>query len=414
MAHPPSQRCAHRGLRSPALSQTSIRRLQDYLQERGYATTTIALYLAVAERFRAWLGHPRSRAEPLGEASVAAFIRHCRAKRRLHHVHHLHSGVTHLLKMLKAAGELAGAPASRTTVIDRAVGQYSAYLRATPGLAESTCRARALLARSFLQGKFGVGPLRWDRLGPEDCTRFVAGCAKRLCRKSLREYTSSLRTYLRYLQMQGCCEDRVIAAIPSIPMWKHLYVPRTMTQEQLRTLLACFDRTTPLGRRDYAMVLLMATLGLRAGEVALLQLGDIDWREASLRLASPKSRRIKILPMPARIGRAIAEYLRHGRPSVSHRYVFARHSAPRNLPVTVGLICQACIRAYQRCGFDPTWKGTHILRHTMATQLYQSGATLKDVADLLGHRSIETSTIYVKVHLPALAAVALPWPEVTR
>ena len=413
MPYPHSQRCARHGSDSKGLSHASIRRLRDYLQDRGYAATTITQYLAVAERFHAWRCHSRAGSQPLGAASVMAFIRHCRATYHLHHVHHLRSGVMHLAHMLEASGELAGAPSTPPTYIDLALGEYLAHLRGTCGLAESTCQGHAFYARQFLHRKYGMGRLRYERLCPQDCTRFIADVAKRMSPISLRRVTSSIRTYLRYLQMQGQCGREMIAAIPTIPMWKLAHLPRTMTKEQLRTFLACFDRTTVLGRRDYAMALLMSKLGLRVSEVAQIQLDDIHWRDAAIRLASPKSRRAKVLPLPTHVGRAIADYLRHGRPPTSHRHVFARHGAPRGLPVTTGLIRAAMIRAYKCCGFDPAWKGTHILRHTVATHLYQSGATLKDVADLLGHRSLEASLIYTKVNLPALAAVAMPWPEVT-
>lgn len=186
-----------------------------------------------------------------------------------------------------------------------------------------------------------------------------------------------------------------------------------MTEDQLRTLVSSFDRTTAIGRRDYAMILLMSTLGLRASEVAFLKLDDLKWRESSLKIVTPKNRRTMTLPLPPVTGRAIAEYLRHGRPVTSHRHVFARHCAPRHVPLSASTIRAMTVRAYRRCGFSSQWCGTHILRHTVATQLHQRGAALKEVADLLGHRSIETSAIYAKVNLSALFAVAMPWPEVT-
>jgi integrase len=186
-----------------------------------------------------------------------------------------------------------------------------------------------------------------------------------------------------------------------------------MTEQQLQAFLASFDRKTALGRRNYAIAVLMAILGLRASDVAALRLDSLDWRESSIRIARPKSRRVDVLPLPHRVGQAIADYLRHGRPATSARHVFIRHRAPKGTPLTAAAIQRVAIGAYRRCGFDPQWKGTHILRHTVATQMHQHGASLKEVADVLGHRSIETAAVYAKVNLPALASVALPWPEVT-
>ena len=267
--------------------------------------------------------------------------------------------------------------------------------------------------RRFLEHRFGHGRLHLKRLFRDDLVSFVGGYAKQSMPGAAQAVAAALRKYLRYLQLQGICGDELVAAVPTTPCWKLASLPRTMTEDQLRTLLSSFDRATAMGRRNYAMIMLMSTLGLRASEVALLQLDDVDWRESTLRIAIPKSRRRKTLPLPNATGRAIADYLRRGRPATSHRHVFARHVARRDVPLTGNTVREMTIRAYRRCGFDPKWNGTHILRHTVATQLHQRGATLKEVADLLGHRSIDTSAVYAKVNLPALVAVALPWPEVT-
>jgi integrase len=186
-----------------------------------------------------------------------------------------------------------------------------------------------------------------------------------------------------------------------------------MTEQQLQTFLSSFDRKTAMGRRNYAIGLLLATLGLRASDVVALRLDDLNWRESSIRIASPKGRHVKALPLPHRVGQAIANYLRHGRPATSVRHIFVRHVAPKDTPLTAAAVRGMAVTAYRRCGFDPRWKGVHILRHTVATHLHQRGGSLKEVADLLGHRSIESSAVYAKVNLPELAAVALPWPEVT-
>ena len=267
--------------------------------------------------------------------------------------------------------------------------------------------------RQFLDRKYGSGALRLNRLCRDDLVSVVCDYARQQTPASTQVFTSALRRYLRYLQMQGICSEKLAVAIPVASRWRLANLPRTMTKDQLHTFLSSFDRSTAIGRRDYAIVMLMSTLGLRASEVALLQLDDLNWRNSSLRIVSPKSRRTNVLPLPNAVGRAIADYLRRGRPTTSHRHIFSRHAAPRDIPLNGGSIRALTVRAYGRCGFDPRWKGTHILRHTVATQLHQRGATLKEVADLLGHRSIETSAIYTKVNLPALAAVALPWPEVT-
>ena len=345
--------------------------------------------------------------------SVASFVRYQRTKHRLQQWHHLVSGLRHLAQMLRDRGEWTETSAPDPTAIDQAVQEFVAHLGDTCGLAEATRRNHGQIVRRFLECRYGNGPLRLERLCSNDILRFVRGYAKQGSSAPNQALAAALRRYLRYLQLRGVCDERLIAAVPTTRKCKLASIPRTMSEEQLSKFLNSFDRSTAIGRRNYGMALLMATLGLRASEVALLQLDDLNWRESHLRIASPKSRRAKVLPMTAEVGQAIADYLRDGRPAVLHRHVFARHVAPGDVPLNGASVRAMAIGAYRRCGFDPRWKGTHILRHTVATRIHQRGATLKEVADLLGHRSIETSAVYAKVNLPALCAVALPWPEVT-
>jgi integrase len=204
----------------------------------------------------------------------------------------------------------------------------------------------------------------------------------------------------------------LVAAVPRLPKWRLAQVPRVMSEEQLDAFLAAFDRSTAIGRRDYAMALCQAELGLRAGEVAALRLEDLDWRSAVLRVPACKVGRERELPLAARVGRAIADYLRRGRPATRDRHVFVRHRVLGGTPVNTAVIQTAMRRAYARVPGCELWAGTHALRHTAATRLYCRGARLKEVADLLGHRSLDTTAVYTKVDLPRLAAVALPWPEV--
>jgi len=399
--------------RAEALSQTTLDEFREYLQLRGYAVTTIQQYVAAATRFRSWLCHSRKRYLPLSDAVMASFIRHCRIKYHLRHVHHIQISLRHLVRMLRDRGDWPDVPGPSPTVIDLAVQEFVVHLRDTCGLAESTRRCHAKHVHQFLTSTYGNRPLRLKRLDRHDLARFVRNFAKQATPASNHSLVGTLRKYVRYLQLLGICDERLVASVPMIRRWKLANIPRTMTEEQVHTFLSSFDRSTAIGQRNYGVALLMAALGLRAGEVALLQLQDIDWREASLRIVSPKNRRVKVLPMPVAVGQAIVDYLRHGRPTVSHRHVFVRHIAPRDIPLSGSSIRAIAISAYGRCGFDPSWKGTHILRHTLATHIHQHGASLKEVADLLGHRSIETSAVYAKVNLPALTAVALPWPEVT-
>jgi integrase len=184
-----------------------------------------------------------------------------------------------------------------------------------------------------------------------------------------------------------------------------------MSDEQLRQFLAGFDRSTPTGRRDYAMALCQADLGLRISEVDALRLDHIDWHGATVRIVAGKTGRTRELPLTKGVGDAIAEYLRGGRPTTTCRHVFVRHTVPVGTALGTSLIRHVISRAFARVDGCAHWKGAHVLRHTAATRLHRHGASLKEVADLLGHQSLDTTAIYTKVDLPTLARVALPWPE---
>lgn len=281
----------------------------------------------------------------------------------------------------------------------------------TCALASATRQYRRRYAREFLQGVFGRGPLLVRRLTVGDPIAFITQYARRCSPGTAQVAASALRGFLRFLQLQGLCDETLAAAVPRIPHWRLAGLPRTLTEGQLTQFLRSFDRSNATGRRDYAMALCMVDLGLRVSEVAHLRLEDVDWRQATLRIAGGKSRRCHVLPLPRRVGQAIAGYLRRGRPRCRQQGVFLRHRAPWGVAVREELVRGVIRRAYARCGFDPRWTGTHLLRHTAASRLLQRGATLKGIADILGHRSIDTSAIYTKVDLPMLAGVALSWPE---
>ncbi len=186
-------------------------------------------------------------------------------------------------------------------------------------------------------------------------------------------------------------------------------LPEVFTEGEIQQLLDSFRQLTWSCKRAYAMVRCLTDLGLRASEVAHLRLADIDWHAGIIRLAANKSRRVDVLPLPVATGDAIAEYLRKERPKTANRALFVRHVAPYDQPIGPGVVRRAVREAYQRCGWSHT--RVHILRHSLASRLLRVGSPLKEIADVLRHRSLDTSMIYTKVDLNRLAAVALPWPE---
>jgi integrase/recombinase XerD len=394
-----------------------LEQLMAHLLERGYRHGTIQQYLQAAEHFGQWLGRVRQ-SKPIDEPLVRRFLDEhlprcrCRMLRSSHRIQ-VRAALGHLLRIVAARGSKGSGTPTALTSIEAVIQVFDQYMRDACGLATATRLYRRRYAREFLAVKFGRRPVDFHQLGPADPMGFVADYAARCSPATAQVVGSSLRCFLRFLQWKGWCDSRLAQAVPSVPHWEVSSFPKVMTEQELRQFLKSFDRRTATGRRDYAMALCMAELGLRVSDVVRLCLSDIDWRKATLRIVGGKSRRSGILPLPRRVGEAIAAYLRNGRPQSQRRELFLRHRAPLSDPVSKELARGAMRRAYRRCGLNRAWTGTHVLRHTAASRMHQRGASLKQIADVLGHRSIDTSKVYTKVNVPMLATVALPWPEVS-
>ena len=392
-----------------------IARLVEDLHRDGYHYNTIHQYVRAAEHFGMWLSAHSRKPYAITKASADAFL--CRhlpecvcAVPASRSVRTARAALRHMLRAeppVPGVGRCGAESPAR-----QLVQEYVAYLETTCGLAVATCRYRARYAREFLAAHAARGKLRLRELKPQFVMRYTAAYAKKRKRSSAQVAAGSVRSFLRYLHMRGLCGEAPCKAVPRIARWRMESLPKVMTEEQALNFLTAFDRSCATGRRDYAMALYMVELGLRVSEVAELQLDDVDWSAGTVLVRSPKGRRTRLLPLTGRIGKATASYLRAGRPPSTHRHVFLRHRVPTGVPVSRALIRGVVRRAYVRTGCPRDWTGTHILRHTAATRLLQRGASIKDIADLLGHQSIDTSAIYSKVDLPALASVAMPWPEV--
>jgi len=386
-----------------------------HLHDRGYIRSTIRTSLWALEHFNSWM---QSKQLPLGVANktlVRTFLReHLRkcqcpspAPTRLQNVR---PALKHFLRLLRDRGDLKSIVPP--TPMEAVLEKYRHYLRDMGGLAESTCTSRVRYAREFLKARFGRGILRWQALRPRDGVSFIEQYARRCRPGTAQAAASSLRSFLRYLQFQGWCGLSLSAAVPRIPHWRLSSPPKTMNDEQLRKFLSTFNRSTARGRRGYAMALCQIVLGLRVSEVSRLSLEDIDWHTATIRIRNCKVNRERILPLPARVGRAIAQYLRRNRPSTTCRNVFVRHQRLRGTSVSKSVIREEMRLAYAKVPGCAHWTGTHALRHTAATHMLWQGASLKEIGDVLGHCSLSTTSIYAKVDLPSLTRVPLPWPEV--
>jgi len=297
-----------------------------------------------------------------------------------------------------------------STVLAELVQEYHGYLIEARGLASQTCAQRVRYVRRFLRA-YGGGPRRrlsFHKLTAAWLLHYVlelsAGCQPR----TLRGQVGAVRSFLRFLTIAGHVPAGLERALPPIRA-VHQPSDSYLSLAQLRQLLRAFDQRQPVGVRDYAMALLAAQMGLRAKEIAQLCLEDIDWSHGTLALHQTKARRSRLLPLSASVGRAIAKYLRTVRATGPTRQVFL--CLHRLRPLTSGAVSDAIGAAFKRARLEVPRPGPHLLRHTLATHLVQHGASLKAVADVLGHRSLNTTGIYAKVNLPMLARIAQPWPK---
>lgn len=298
--------------------------------------------------------------------------------------------------------------------IGKLIGEFDGYLCDCRGASEKTRQRYTSHARTFLKERFGSSAPDLGKLAVADVIAFVTERAARYKPKTTQLAATAIRSFLRFLCITGRCDERLVSAVPTIPSFRLSSIPISLSDGQLTHLLNSIDRSRPAGCRDYAMIQCMASLGLRAGEVARLSLDDIDWRSAILRIPMSKARRFDELPLVDDVGIAIADYLRNGRPQTDVRQVFVQHKLSIGSGLSSSAVSCAVRRAFNRTDFDLPAKGSHVLRHTLGARMVRKGVSIKSIADVLRHRHIDTSMVYTKVDLPLLREVALPWPGAYR
>ena len=290
--------------------------------------------------------------------------------------------------------------------------KFGEYLRDIRGLEaksrEELLRAAGRTIRWYRQTK-PRHPL--TRLSARDVLAYAAFATHRRASHRTRSATMShLRSFLRYLHWSEMCRENLSRYVPRVPIWPLADIPAYLPWDDVRRVIASLKETDPVGKRDRALLVLVATTGMRNGEIRRLELGDIRWRAGEVHLRRTKNRRDRVVPLLPEAGRALSDYLLHGRPRTADRHIFLSHRPPVR-PLRISSTVSAIVRRrLGELGIRPVRAGTHLLRHSLATQMVQQGRPVKEVADLLGHHRIDTTATYVKVALPQLAVVALPFP----
>lgn len=378
------------------------------IHEDGYAAHSGFVQLRLLGCFNRWLSRKGLRSEDVDSDTIEQYL--CGRERSGKLRRGDSAALLRLLAMLRPTR--SGATA-RPNAVEIAVAQFQEYLRAERSLSEATAINYTPIVRSFLSEFFPRGAVSWRKISAGKITAFVQRQATLVTSKRAPLVVTALRSFLRYLFHRGLVAVDLAACVPTIATWSLSKVPKFLPEEQIQKILDFCDTETAIGKRDYALLLLMARLGLRAGEVVALTLDDFDW-ESGLITVRGKGKRVAQMPLPCEVGTAIAEYLAAGRPQCSNRRVFIRAKAPLRGFTNSVAICSLVDRAMERAGVESEYRGSHVFRHSLATQMLNHGASLPEIGDLLRHRRPDTTRIYAKVDVVSLRSIALPWPGGSR
>lgn len=284
------------------------------------------------------------------------------------------------------------------------------FLDTHRGLLASTRENYGTRLLHYLRWQFRRSPPDWTKVQVEDIWRYADHCARTNRPLAVRGKLGTLRLFLGFVHLRGACSAQLPLAVPKIAHLRASPLRTFLNPAQRHRLLHCFDRRRATGLRDYTLTLLMLDLGLRIGEVVRLRLCDVDFAHSTLAVPPVKTGCGRTLPLPAHVADAIARYVQKARATGTDDRLFLRDRVFRGRPLTVGAMRLRLIEAYRRCHFPRNWAGAHILRRTFASHLYRRGATLRQIADLLGHRRVTTTGVYTQVAVQAMRSLAQPWP----
>jgi site-specific recombinase XerD len=381
----------------------------EQLGEQGYAPWTVQDKLHVVAKLSHWLEEHQLPVTVLDEQRVCAFLEEFQEEERRTY----HGDPTTLRGLLKQLSDNGVIPEPRAIAEEGAQAEiareFNRYLTQERGLSAATVGNYVAVVDRFLNRRFGEGSVDLAAMLAHDIPDFILAQARHLSPKPAQLMVTGLRSFLRFLYQRGQIAVDLGAVVPTVADWRLARVPKYLPPEQVELLLERCDQRTVVGQRDYSILLLLARLGLRAGEVVHLRLEDVDWT-AGLLTVRGKGGRWRQLPLPVDVGEAIASYLRWGRPPCTTRRVFVRGRAPRAGFANSAAIDGIVSRALARAGLSPPSRGAHLLRHSLATGMLRSGASLAEIGQLLGHRLPQSTEIYAKVDERALADLAQPWP----
>lgn len=373
----------------------------------GHTYQSGARCVRVVGDYSAWLFSNFYGLTDVNEASVKQYEAF-----RIKHRHPFcsdHAALVRLLVVLRKNDVIAPAIALSLEPLEKIERDFERYLRQDRGLCEVSIIRHRTPLRKFLNQCCSAGISSITTLTGKDITQFLVQHSHDQSPSSAKNMCWTLRAFSRYLVYRGHTTVDLSSAVPSIRTWKLTALPERLSPEQIEAVLDSCDRNSAMGLRDYAVLVLLSRLGLRANEVALLKLDDIHWHAGSI-IIHGKGRTVATMPLLSEVGAAISDYLQNARPKTDSRFVFVRILAPHSQFASSAAISMIATSALTRAGLDLRRAGSHIFRHSLATNLLQAGSSLSEIGQVLRHKDHDTSRVYAKVDLDGLSALALPWP----
>ncbi len=374
---------------------------------QGYKTSTAKQKIRIVSDLSCWLDQQGLSVKDLDETTFNEFLLTRGRRGSIFKIEP--PTLRQLLKHLRESGVVADSVrVDDHSKRSRIESGFAEYLLQERGLEQITIDRYLPIASRFLSDQFGTGPIVLNDLHPNDIVRFILRYTETLSTKHAQLIVCSLRSFFRFLYQRGETAIDLSPSALTVANWRLSELPKFLEAEQVERLLQNCNQDSLIGQRDYVILLLLARLGLRAGDVVHMTLDDIDWDAGEI-IVNGKSDRQQRLPLPHDVGEALVRYLSHGRPRCPSRRVFIRIKAPHKGFSSSVAICNIVRRALVRAKLNPIFKGSHLLRHSLATKMLRGGASLAEIGEILRHQRLDTTQIYAKVDLAALSALAQPW-----
>ena len=381
------------------------------LFQAGYAQITARKHIRAAEHLIYWIGRKGRTMAALEEKGIEEFVQHlnrCRCPRYSHTQRRdLRKGARLFLRYARFAD------LDTTRIVEEVISDpdllvsFCAWMHQQRGTCDATLYNYSLHLRELLRS-LGEDPAKFEA---QNLRQFILDTSQQCGWAAAKKCTTAVRMFLRFLIADGKCAPGLEASVPVLAHWRLSSLPRYLQSEEVERVIGSCDPAKPAGKRDRAILLLLARLGLRAGDIVQLCLGDIDWKKAGI-CVSGKGRRQTLLPLTQEIGDAIASYIQDGRPPTTADALFIRSRAPFRALANHCAVSMIVAKAMRRAGVTcPSRGAAHVLRHSVASSMLRHGASLQEIAGVLRHRSTATTEIYAKVDVVALRQIAQPWPE---